>query len=225
MTQFITSESPIPAHMAFPSFLLTMSELSDSAKIIYCVLLCRAQLSQKRDGFTDEHGRIFIYYPIPVLRITIQRDLSRQIAKLTEEIEELKSEKLRLLNELKCADDKDIPKVQSEIEKIESTLATMEKANSQNSSKLLKLLSQYKIYRERAKSFNPAEFMHARLNLRSAKEKSAQAKLKAAYDKNFNEATYYASIRDTDTANADHLAAQPTDKASVSQNNRKPHIK
>ena len=162
---------------------------------------------------------------IPVLRITIQRDLSRQIAKLTEEIEELKSEKLRLLNELKCADDKDIPKVQSEIEKIESTLATMEKANSQNSSKLLKLLSQYKIYRERAKSFNPAEFMHARLNLRSAKEKSAQAKLKAAYDKNFNEATYYASIRDTDTANADHLAAQPTDKASVSQNNRKPHIK
>lgn len=77
----------------------------------------------------------------PVLRITIQRDLSRQIAKLTEEIEELKSEKLRLLNELKCADDKDIPKVQSEIAKIESALATMEKANSENTSKLLKLLS------------------------------------------------------------------------------------
>ena len=43
--------------------------------------------------------------------------------------------------------------------------------------------------------------------------------------KNLNEATYYAGIRDTDTANADHLAAQPTDKASVSQNNRKPHMK
>ena len=150
-----------------------------------------------------------------VLRIAIQRDLSRQIAKLTEEIEELKSEKLCLLTELKCADDKDIPKVQSEIAKIESTLATMEKANSENSSKLLKLLSQYKVYRERAKSFNPAEFMRARLKLRPAKEKSAQAKLKAAYGKNFNEATYYASIRDTDTANADHLAAQPNDKASV----------
>lgn len=63
----------------------------------------------------------------PVLRITIQRDLSRQIAKMTEEIEELRSEKLRLLNELKCADDKDIPKEQSEIAKIESTLSTMEK--------------------------------------------------------------------------------------------------
>ena len=161
----------------------------------------------------------------PVLRITIQRDLSRQIAKLTEEIEELKSEKLRLLNELKCADDKDIPKVQSEIAKIESTLATMEKANSENSSKLLKLLSQYKVYRERTKSFNPAEFMRARLKLRPAKEKSAEAKLKAAYGKNFDEATFYAGIRDTDTANADHLAAQPNDKASAKQNNRKPHIK
>ena len=134
----------------------------------------------------------------PVLRITIQRDLSRQIAKLTEEIEELKSEKLRLLNELKCADDKDIPKVQSEIAKIESTLATMEKANSENSSKLLKLLSQYKVYRERAKSFNPAEFMRARLKLRLAKEKSAQAKLKAAYGNNFRESTFLSAITDTD---------------------------
>ena len=162
---------------------------------------------------------------IPVLRITIQRDLSRQIAKLTEEIEELKSEKLRLLNELKCADDKDIPKVQSEIAKIESTLATMEKATSENSSKLLKLLSQYKVYREKSKSFNPAEFMRARLKLRPAKEKSAKSKLKASYGKNFDEATFYAGIRDTDTAIADHLAAQPNDKASAKQNNRKPHIK
>ncbi len=161
----------------------------------------------------------------PVLRITIQRDLSRQIAKLTEEIEELKSEKLRLLNELKCADDKDIPKVQSEIAKIESTLATTEKATSENSSKLLKLLSQYKVYRERAKSFNPAEFMRARLKLRPAKEKSAQAKLKAAYGKNFNEATFYAGIRDTDTANADHLDVHTTNKFSASKNIHKPHIR
>jgi len=161
----------------------------------------------------------------PVLRITIQRDFSRQIAELTEELEELKSEKQRLLNELKCADDKDIPKVQNEIAKIESTLATMEKATSENTSKLLKLLSQYKIYREKSKSFNPAEFMRARLTLRPAKEKSAEAKLKAAYGKNFDEATFYAGIRDTDTANADHLAAQPNDTASATQNTHKPHIK
>ena len=75
------------------------------------------------------------------------------------------------------------------------------------------------------RAFNPAAFWSARLKLRSAKEKSAQAKLKAAYGKNFDEATFYAGIRDTDTAIADHLAAQPNDKASAKQNNRKPHIK
>ena len=90
---------------------------------------------------------------------------------------------------------------------------------------LLKLLSQYKIYREKAKSFNPAEFMRARLKLRPAKEKSAQAKLKAAYGKNFDEATFYAGIRDTDTANADLLAAQHTEKASATPNIHKTHIK
>ena len=35
--------------------------------------------------------------------------------------------------------------------------------------------------------------------------------------------SYYANIRDT--ANADHLAAQPTDKVSVARNTCKPYIK
>ncbi len=162
---------------------------------------------------------------IPVFRVIIQRDLSRQIAVMTEDIEELRSEKLRLLNELKCVDEKDIPKVQSEIVRIESTLAKLEKAVSENTSKLLKMLSRYKVYREKAKLFNPAEFMCARLKLRPAKEKSAETKLKAAYGKNFSEETFYAGICDTDAANEDHLVELPTDKSSAAHNNRKPHIK
>ena len=161
----------------------------------------------------------------PVLRITIQRDLSRQIAKLTEEIEELKSEKLRLLNELKCADDKDIPKVQSEIARIESVLATLDKTEKENTSKLQKALRQYKIYREKAKAFNPAAFWSARLKLRPAKEKSAQAKLKAAYGNNFRESTFLSAVNDTDTATDDHLDVQTTNKSSASKTIHKPHIK
>ena len=150
----------------------------------------------------------------PVLRITIQRDLSRQIAKLTEEIEELRSEKLRLLKELRCADDKDIPKVQSEIARIESVLATLDKTEKENTSKLQKALRQYKIYREKAKSFNPAEFMRARLKLRPAKEKSAQAKLKAAYGNNFRESTFLSAITDTDMSVKNNEAAV---KQNISQ--------
>lgn len=161
----------------------------------------------------------------PVLRITIQRDLSRQIAKLTEEIEELRSEKLRLLKELRCADDSSVQKLQSEIAKVESALATLEETEKKNTSKLQKALRQYKIYREKAKAFNPAEFWSARMKIRPAKEKSAETKLKSSYGKNFRESTFLSAINDTDAANRDHLDVQTTDKSSASKNIHKPLIK
>ena len=160
-----------------------------------------------------------------VLRITIQRDLSRQIAELTEELEELKSEKQRLLRELKCADDSSVQKLQSEIVKIESALATLEETEKKNTSKLQKALRQYKIYREKAKAFNPAEFWSARMKIRPTKEKSAETKLKSSYGKNYREVIFISAINDTDAANRDHLDVQTTDKSSASKTIHKPHIK
>ena len=160
-----------------------------------------------------------------VLRITIQRDLSRQIAELTEELEELKSEKQRLLRELKCADDSSVQKLQSEIVKIESALATLEETEKKNTSKLQKALRQYKIYREKAKAFNPAEFWSARMKIRPTKEKSAETKLKSSYGKNYREVIFLSAINDTDAANRDHLDVQTTDKSSASKTIHKPHIK
>ena len=160
-----------------------------------------------------------------VLRITIQRDLSRQIAELTEELEELKSEKQRLLRELKCADDSSVQKLQSEIVKIESALATLEETEKKNTSKLQKALRQYKIYREKTKAFNPAEFWSARMKIRPTKEKSAETKLKSSYGKNYREVIFLSAINDTDAANRDHLDVQTTDKSSASKTIHKPHIK
>ena len=133
-----------------------------------------------------------------VLQIAIQRDLSRQIAELTEELEEMKSEKQRLLRELKCAEDSSVTKLQSEIVKIESALATLEETEKKNTSKLQKALRQYKIYREKAKAFNPAAFWSARMKLRPIKEKSAETKLKSSYGNNFRESTFLSTVADTD---------------------------
>ena len=160
-----------------------------------------------------------------VLRITIQRDLSRQIAELTEELEELKSEKQRLLRELKCADDSSVPKLQSEIAKVESALATLEETEKKNTSKLQKALRQYKIYSEKAKAFNPAEFWSARMKIRPAKEKSAETKLKSSYGKNYREVIFLSAINDTDAANRNHLDVQTIDKPYTSKTIHKPHIK
>ena len=134
----------------------------------------------------------------PVLRITIQHDLSRQIAKLTEEIEELKSEKLRLLNELKCADDKDIPKVQSEIAKIESVLATLDETEKKNSFKLNKAIQRYKDLKKQSATFEKGELAAARLKIRPEKQLSAENKLQSSYGKNFSIRSFFNAIRETD---------------------------
>lgn len=73
MTQFLTHDSPIPPYMAFPRFLLDKDGLNETAKILYTILLDRARLSQKNDGWTNEQGRVFIFFPIKNLAETMHK--------------------------------------------------------------------------------------------------------------------------------------------------------
>ena len=70
MTQFLQRDSPIPCFYAYPKFLLTM-DLSETAKMIYMLLLDRARLSMQKDGWQDEQGRVFIHYTIQSLASAI----------------------------------------------------------------------------------------------------------------------------------------------------------
>ena len=70
MTQFLQRDSPIPRFFAYPKFLLTL-DLSETAKIIYVLLLDRARLSMKKEDWQDEHGRVFVRYTIQSLAKTI----------------------------------------------------------------------------------------------------------------------------------------------------------
>lgn len=73
MTQYLSSGSRLPEYMSFPKFLLEMTSLSETAKIIYTVLLDRARLSQKKTGWADEYGHVFIYYPIKDLSAAVHK--------------------------------------------------------------------------------------------------------------------------------------------------------
>ena len=59
--------------MAYPKFLLEMTDLSETAKLVYIVLLDRARVSQVKGGWADEHGNVFIFYPIRDLAKTIHK--------------------------------------------------------------------------------------------------------------------------------------------------------
>lgn len=73
LTQYLSSNSRIPEYMSFPKFLLEMTSLSETAKIIYTVLLDRARLSQKKACWADEYGHVFIYYPIKDLATAVHK--------------------------------------------------------------------------------------------------------------------------------------------------------
>ena len=73
MTRFLTQDSPIPPYMAFPRFLLDKDGLNEPAKILYTILLDRARLSQKNDGWADEQGHVFIFFPIRNLAETMHK--------------------------------------------------------------------------------------------------------------------------------------------------------
>ena len=66
MTQFLKWDSRLPPYMAYPRFLLKV-DISETAKLVYMLLLDRARLSMKNEDWQDNLGRVFVLYTIPNL--------------------------------------------------------------------------------------------------------------------------------------------------------------
>ena len=62
IADYIRADTTLPAYLPYPRFLLKM-EISQTAKLLYALLLDRSTLSQK-NGWQDGEGRIFIVYPV-----------------------------------------------------------------------------------------------------------------------------------------------------------------
>ena len=63
---FLYPNTGLPPFLMYPRFLLER-ELSDTARLVYILLLDRARLSQNSAQWQDETGRVFVYYTIPHL--------------------------------------------------------------------------------------------------------------------------------------------------------------
>ena len=134
----------------------------------------------------------------PVIKVITQRDLAHRIAELTEEIEELKSEKARLLIAMERTDDKDVSTVNDSLYRMESALAELDKREVKYTAELNEALQQYAKYKEQSKEFNAGEIGKARLDIRSDKERNALTQISDAYGEHFSRSTFFSSIRDAD---------------------------
>ena len=167
----------------------------------------------------------------PVIKVITHRDLARRIAELTEEIEELKSEKARLLAAMERTDDKDVATINDSFDRLESALAELDEREKRYTAELNEVLRQYDEYKEQAKEFNEGEFGKARLDIRSDKEHNALNQISDAYGEHFSRSTFFSSRSEIDGKLDDEInmpavrecVYQQRKQAHQQQKNRKSH--
>lgn len=117
----------------------------------------------------------------PMLNILKHRELSRRIAELTEELEELRSEKKQLLAMMDYAEDTGLSTVRKDISAMEANLARLEQQEKKYTTELNAALAEYAELKTQASDFDPDELAMAQLEIRPQKEASAESRVQAAY--------------------------------------------
>ena len=123
----------------------------------------------------------------PVLHVVKHRELSQRITELTEDIEELKSEKATLLRILDC-DDTAMADFKKDLASKKKNLMDLEQHEQKYTSELNTALQQYHLLEGQARDFDSVELQKARLSLRPEKENTAARKLQEAYAWQFDPA-------------------------------------
>ena len=88
ISDYLKPNMPLPQYLPYAQFLLN-TDLSNTAKLLYTLLLDRATLSQK-NNWVDEHGRIYVIYPLSHL----SKDLRCSISSVTRAFSELENAQL-----------------------------------------------------------------------------------------------------------------------------------
>ena len=132
----------------------------------------------------------------PFYLVPKQHELSRRIADLTEELEELKSEKDLLLHSLECADDAGISAVKKDISTMETAFKKLSQQEEKYTAELNDALQQYAELKSQSEEFDLDELQDARLALRPAMERSAVDRVQSAYGDKYNPLMMYDCKRD-----------------------------
>lgn len=112
-----------------------------------------------------------------ILQIPKHRELSRRIAELTEELEELKSEKALLLQSLQYSKDTGIDVIRKDIATMEAGLKRLEQQEQKYTAELDNALKEYAELNEQAAEFDADDLMRERLAVRPGKESLAVSRV------------------------------------------------
>ena len=132
----------------------------------------------------------------PVWNLAKRQDLAKQIATLSEDIEELRSEKAMLLNSLNLPDDAAMGDVKKDIATMEAALKKLEVQESKYAAELESALQQYRELEAQAAEYDSEELTDARLQLRPDMDRTTVSRIQTAYDTQYSSLTMAEARRD-----------------------------
>jgi predicted nucleic acid-binding Zn ribbon protein len=118
---------------------------------------------------------------LPAWQVMKSRELSRRITELTEDMEELKSEKVAFLLAFDKSDDAGMKEIREWITSMETSLQKAEQADKQYSGELNAALAEHKELTEQAAELDADELNAARQELRPNMERDAMQRLQSGY--------------------------------------------
>ena len=132
----------------------------------------------------------------PFYQLVAHNDLAKQIAELTEDLEELKSEKTMLLSSFDCSEDTGIAEVKKSVAAMEENLKRLTKQEEKYAAELEDALRQYVELKKQTSGIDAVELMNARLAIREEKECSVANRVKATYGEKYNPMMMHDGKRD-----------------------------
>ena len=149
-------------------------------------------LSRERKGLLDEKKAT------SVLNILKQRELAKRIAQLSEDIEELRSEKAMILSRFDKTDDDGMKEVKKWVASMESSLKRLEQTEAKYQAELDAALAQFRELTGEAESMDKAELHAHRQILRKPYAQDARDKLQQAHGKQYSAITMMEAQQDVD---------------------------
>jgi hypothetical protein len=145
-----------------------------------------------------------------VLHLPKQHDLSRRIAALTEDLEELRTQRTMTLRDLHCTDDAELAAVKKSASEMEASLEKLAQQEQRYEAELTAARTQYTALTTQSADLDLDALHAARMTLRPDKERTAAETLQAAYGTRYDPA----ALDDSKQALAE-LLGEKTEKPSL----------
>ena len=160
---------------------------------------------------------------LPIYHVKRHKALAVRIAELTEDLEELRSEKSLLLQKFEYAEDAGAEAFRKDIAIMEAGLKKLEAQEQKYSAELDKALDEYAELKAQAADFDSVELYKARQAIREEIERSAVDRIKSTYGDKYDPVMMLFSKRDAAKLLSEEVEEPPV-RESMRQKQKKQQV-